>query len=81
MSYFFREMETFKDSEAIASQVYRHDTLKSAEAQYHQTLASALVNDNIEMVVCEVLSPNGTLSKMESYVDRVVPEPTPTPES
>lgn len=83
--YIFREMETFKDSEAIASQVYKHDTgddiqdLRSAEAQLHQTMASALVNDNVKMVCCDIISSNGVVVRFESDV-KVDATPSPEPE-
>ena len=81
--YIFREMETFKNSDQIASQVYKHDTgndeddLRLAESQLFATMSSALVNNDVKMVVCDIVAPNGSVTRVESNVK---PDPTPEPE-
>ena len=78
--YIFREMETFKDSEAIASQVYTHNTLKSAESQLHQTMGSAIANENVRMVVCEIINERGDIHKYDVWYEPIIPEFPTSPE-
>ena len=85
MSYFiFREMETFKDSEAIASQVYKHEdddifnALRAAESQLYQTMASAIANDNVKSVTCDIVNEKGDMVKFDSWAAKEEePEPVP----
>ena len=74
MAYFiFREMETFKDSESIASQVYKHEdddifvALRAAESQLHQTMGSAIANDNVKAVTCDIINEKGDMVKFDSW--------------
>lgn len=79
--YILREMETFTNSDSIAIQTYKHDTgdtqqdLRLAESQLHQIMTSALLNNEVKMVVCDIIAPSGMCTRYESDVKP--DEPTP----
>lgn len=85
--YILREMETFTNSDQIAIQTYKHDTgdmqkdLRLAESQLHQIMASALINDEVKMVVCDIIAPSGMCARYESDVKPDAPTIIQEPEN
>lgn len=53
MLYFVVEIEVMKDG-AVAKAISDGKTQAQALSQYHQTFASAVINDNVKSVFCEV---------------------------
>ena len=74
-TYILQEMQTFTNSDAIAIQSHRCTDERSATMLLHQIMASAMANSEVDMCVCEIITPNGGLARVDSEV-----QPLPAPE-
>ena len=78
MKYFVVEIEVMKDG-SIARAISEAKEREQAISQFHQTLASAVITENVESVYCEVKDLYGNVVLKESNI-KPTPEPEPTPE-
>ena len=79
MKYFVLEIEVMKDG-SIARAVSEAKEREQAVSQFHQTLASAVITENVESVYCEVKDLYGNVVLKELNIKPTpTPEPTPTP--
>lgn len=78
MKYFVLEIEVMKDG-SIARAISEAQEKEKAISQFHQTLASAVITDNVESVYCEVKDLYGNMVLKELNI-KTQPEPTPEPE-
>lgn len=74
-TYILQEMETFTNSDAIAIQAHRCDDERSATMLLHQIMGSAMANSEVDMCVCEIITPNGGLARIDAEVRPLPPEP------
>lgn len=73
--YFVIEIEVMKDG-AVAKAISDGKARDEAISQFHQTLASAVINDNVKSVFVEVKDCYGN-SVAREYDAKPEPEPTP----
>ena len=78
MKYFVVEIEVMKNG-AIARAISEAKEREQAISQFHQTLASAVITENVESVYCEVKDLYGNVVLKELNI-KPQPEPTPEPE-
>ena len=78
MRYFVVEIEVMKDG-SIAKAISEAKEKEQAISQFHQTLASAVITENVESVYCEVKDLYGNVVLKELNI-KPQPEPTPEPE-
>ena len=78
MKYFVVEIEVMKDG-SIARAISEAKEREQAVSQFHQTLASAVITENVESVYCEVKNLYGSVVLKELNI-KPTPEPEPTPE-
>ena len=78
MKYFIVEIEVMKDG-SIARAISEAKEKEQAISQFHQTLASAVITENVESVYCEVKDLYGNVVLKELNI-KPTPEPEPTPE-
>lgn len=78
MRYFVLEIEVMKDG-SIARAISEAKEREQAVSQFHQTLASAVITENVESVYCEVKDLYGNVVLKELNI-KPTPEPEPTPE-
>lgn len=78
MRYFVVEIEVMKDG-SIARAISEAKEREQAISQFHQTLASAVITENVESVYCEVKDLYGNVVLKELNI-KPTPEPEPTPE-
>lgn len=78
MKYFVLEIEVMKDG-SIAKAISEAKEREQAVSQFHQTLASAVITENVESVYCEVKDLYGNVVLKELNI-KPTPEPEPTPE-
>ena len=78
MKYFVLEIEVMKDG-SIARAISEAKEREQAVSQFHQTLASAVITENVESVYCEVKDLYGNVVLKELNI-KPTPEPEPTPE-
>ena len=78
MKYFLVEIEVMKDG-PIARAISDAKEREQAVSQFHQTLASAVITENVESVYCEVKDLFGNVVLKELNI-KPQPEPEPTPE-
>ena len=78
MNYFVLEIEVMKDG-SIARAISEAKEREQAVSQFHQTLASAVITENVESVYCEVKDLYGNVVLKELNI-KPTPEPEPTPE-
>ena len=78
MKYFVLEIEVMKDG-SIARAISEAKEREQAISQFHQTLASAVITENVESVYCEVKDLYGNVVLKELNI-KPTPEPEPTPE-
>ena len=76
MRYFVVEIEVMKDG-SIAKAISEAKEKEQAISQFHQTLASAVITENVESVYCEVKDLYGNVVLKELNIK---PQPTPEPE-
>ena len=76
MKYFVVEIEVMKDG-SIARAISEAKEREQAISQFHQTLASAVITENVESVYCEVKDLYGNVVLKELNIK---PQPEPTPE-
>ena len=77
MKYFVLEIEVMKDG-SIAKAISEAKEREQAVSQFHQTLASAVITENVESVYCEVKDLYGNVVLKELNI-KPTPEPTPEP--
>ena len=77
MKYFVVEIEVMKDG-SIARAISEAKEREQAVSQFHQTLASAVITENVESVYCEVKDLYGNVVLKELNI-KSQPEPTPEP--
>lgn len=73
-TFILQEMQTFTNSDAIAIQAHRCADERSATMLLHQIMASAMANPDVDMCVCEIITPNGGLARIDAEV-QPLPEP------
>ena len=78
MKYFVLEIEVMKDG-SIARAISEAKEREQAISQFHQTLASAVITEDVESVYCEVKDLYGNVVLKELNI-KPTPEPTPEPE-
>ena len=78
MKYFVLESEVMKNG-YIARAISEAKGREQAVSQFHQTLASAVITENVESVYCEVKDLYGNVVLKELNI-KPQPEPEPTPE-
>ena len=78
MKYFVVEIEVMKNG-SIARAISEAKGREQAVSQFHQTLASAVITENVESVYCEVKDLYGNVVLKELNI-KPQPEPTPEPE-
>ena len=76
MRYFVVEIEVMKDG-SIARAISEAKEREQAVSQFHQTLASAVITENVESVYCEVKDLYGNVVLKELNI-KPTPEPEPT---
>ena len=76
MKYFVVEIEVMKDG-SIARAISEAKEREQAISQFHQTLASAVITENVESVYCEVKDLYGNVVLKELNI-KPTPEPEPT---
>ena len=76
MRYFVLEIEVMKDG-SIARAISEAKEREQAVSQFHQTLASAVITENVESVYCEVKDLYGNVVLKELNIK---PQPEPEPE-
>ena len=76
MKYFVVEIEVMKDG-SIARAISEAKEKEQAISQFHQTLASAVITENVESVYCEVKDLYGNVVLKELNIK---PQPEPEPE-
>ena len=77
MKYFVVEIEVMKDG-SIARAISEAKEREQAVSQFHQTLASAVITENVESVYCEVKDLYGNMVLKELNI-KTKPEPAPEP--
>lgn len=78
MKYFVLEIEVMKDG-SIARAISEAKEREQAVSQFHQTLASAVITEEVASVYCEVKDLYGNVVLKELNI-KPQPEPEPTPE-
>lgn len=78
MKYFVVEIEVMKNG-SIARAISEAKEKEQAISQFHQTLASAVITEDVESVYCEVKDLYGNVVLKELNI-KPQPEPEPTPE-
>ena len=78
MKYFVLEIEVMKDG-SIAKAISEAKEREQAVSQFHQTLASAVITEDVASVYCEVKDLYGNVVLKELNI-KPTPEPEPTPE-
>ena len=78
MKYFVVEIEVMKNG-AIARAISEAKEREQAVSQFHQTLASAVITEDVASVYCEVKDLYGSVVLKELNI-KPTPEPEPTPE-
>ena len=78
MKYFVVEIEVMKNG-AIARAISEAKEREQAVSQFHQTLASAVITEDVASVYCEVKDLYGNVVLKELNI-KPTPEPEPTPE-
>ena len=78
MKYFVVEIEAMKNG-SIARAISEAKEREQAISQFHQTLASAVITEDVESVYCEVKDLYGNVVLKELNI-KPQPEPEPTPE-
>ena len=73
--FFVTEITKTTDSEAFATLITIKDVYDEAEALYHQILASALVNPNIEYALVKIDNVQGNCKLLRVIDHRPIPEP------
>lgn len=63
--YYLIEISTTKDG--IAKAIWDKDTLDLAYMQLHQTLASAMANENVSNCMCMVIDGHGATMRHEYW--------------
>ena len=74
MRYFVVEIEVMKDG-SIARAISEAKEREQAISQFHQTLASAVITENVESAYCEVKDLYGNVVLKELNI-KPTPEPT-----
>ena len=74
MKYFVLEIEVMKDG-SIAKAISEAKEREQAVSQFHQTLASAVITEDVESVYCEVKDLYGNVVLKELNI-KPTPEPT-----
>ena len=77
MKYFVVEIEVMKDG-SIARAISEAKEREQAVSQFHQTLASAVITEDVASVYCEVKDLYGNVVLKELNI-KPTPEPTPEP--
>ena len=77
MKYFVVEIEVMKDG-SIARAISDAKEREQAVSQFHQTLASAVITEDVASVYCEVKDLYGNVLLKELNI-KPTPEPTPEP--
>ena len=72
MNYFI-EITNLKDGTTPMA-IYSKDSYEAAQMQFHQTLASAMANENVLSCLVTIMGGTGVVSKQEYYV-RTIEEP------
>ena len=78
MKYFVVEIEAMKNG-SIARAISEAKEREQAVSQFHQTLASAVITEDVASVYCEVKDLYGNVVLQELNI-KPQPEPEPTPE-
>ena len=78
MKYFVVEIEVMKDG-SIARAISEAKEKEQAISQFHQTLASAVITEDVVSAYCEVKDLYGNVILKELNI-KPQPEPEPTPE-
>lgn len=78
MKYFVVEIEVMKNG-SIARAISEAKEKEQAISQFHQTLASAVITEDVESAYCEVKDLYGNIILKELNI-KPTPEPEPTPE-
>ena len=78
MKYFVVEIEVMKNG-SIARAISEAKEREQAVSQFHQTLASAVITEDVESVYCEVKDLYGNVVLKELNI-KPTPEPETTPE-
>lgn len=77
--YYVVTVTKFKDGSQDAIGAFGYSTQDEAEMVYHQTKASAMANDNVQSIMCQILNEHGggeiADSKMRYWQAPVQPEP------
>ena len=76
MKYFVVEIEVMKDG-SIARAISEAKEREQAISQFHQTLASAVITEDVASVYCEVKDLYGNVVLKELNI--IKPQPTPEP--
>ena len=76
MKYFVVEIEVMKDG-SIARAISEAKEREQAVSQFHQTLASAVITEDVASVYCEVKDLYGNVVLKELNIK---PQPEPEPE-
>ena len=76
MKYFVVEIEVMKDG-SIARAISEAKEKEQAISQFHQTLASAVITEDVVSAYCEVKDLYGNVVLKELNIK---PQPTPEPE-
>ena len=76
MKYFVLEIEVMKDG-SIARAISEAKEREQAVSQFHQTLASAVITEDVASVYCEVKDLYGNVVLKELNIK---PQPEPEPE-
>ena len=74
MKYFVLEIEVMKNG-SIAKAISEAKEREQAISQFHQTLASAVITEDVESVYCEVKDLYGNVVLKELNI-KPTPEPT-----
>ena len=78
MKYFVVEIEVMKNG-SIARAISEAKEREQAVSQFHQTLASAVITEDVVSAYCEVKDLYGNVVLKELNI-KPTPEPEPTPE-
>jgi hypothetical protein len=77
--YFLLEATELLDG-TTAQAVWAYDDLNTAVMTFHQSLASAMANENVKHAMRLVVDGNGMPFRTENWDRPVEPEPEPEPE-
>ena len=71
--FYLIEITNMKDGTEPKA-VWDKNSLNDAERQFHQTLASAMSNENVLSCLCMIIDSTGRTVKKEYYVKDIEPE-------